>query len=1117
MIDREYVKLNTSIQTASNTQGLIFDSEGNKKATIELRLPDNLFAASSGGKKIDHVSMATSKLRLSMENTPIASIPLDSKLTTDTMKVSSCQLDVYPYCLLDDGVIKPSPTNANEVKAFPDYKSHMVTYVINLYTSMSPPASTEIDTITTRANMDAYKFPTTNRFYPVVEKAKLLRFDTHIMNLCAQSNHENYTIEDGQLMIRNIGTLEQMLQDALENAITYACTNDNEIIYVDLIDSRVVPQGLSVDATNSIDLSDIGVPLAYFWKWSKNSVDSELRTSLLAAVKPRVSLTEQSLKISYDTAAFQDLIPIIWNTPFVNTYDQPEQMTMDELRNEVWNAPPPKRVYKYSVNSTPEDGYQFALSNNINCAAMNIIANRAFKDVFSFLPWITIDTRTIDAFNPHPPGTLLYKIIKENRYVLEESTSTTYNIANNGRRYYWAINGKQQEAEDLPEGAPVGYYFLHYYTLRDDGVQGNQETYYDQYIDMGTPINNPLRNETINSGDAILTSSYSTPERKIPPPPEVTGTLYTSAPHTIGEETHIPPDTTDITNTDTTLTGIVNGKWHEYSNDGGTTWGCIYPGRVGDIGNWLSPAPITYPSDIKGTIPWWQPDFTAFPTDVYTAQGAQYYKEGWFLSADGEGLNQIPFIRSTGSSGDIASTRNNVLHTTSYLTTQKWEVVYDNIAEKSQLVRPNLTIDDGKFYMLDGTTAEVTIGPQEVIDVGRIAKFEIDETKDFLNEQADHYVEFLTSSASPTYANPGQLQTYQFAYDPSNEYEYHDQSQTLTNVIYRIRTEEIESGNVSYEVVYGSSPPMRGTLESQIDAPRESDITGSYHEHGEQPESQHRITYSDDSSLVPGTTTTTDYTYNENVSDPAIGSEHIVIKHFYLEVDDETYETNAFYGPDQFPQADWPDNEFACYYPNTSPQFTDSWEITGRYRISVYGWYLTWHQNYNAVAEIQRKVHFNNTIDRLTTTTTTTITEMPVNYQGNIRLTFTWNNLPMVVLSPIQSIVLTLKGYQVNQEYQPVNMTQSTGSSLTASLPIIENYYSFAQTLRDLHDELVVVKDGYNDLATYTLPTTVGQERVIMLTAMYITKDGKAHEIYIPPNGVFSLQLTFGVSFYYTS
>ena len=145
---------------------------------------------------------------------------------------------------------------------------------------------------------------------------------------------------------------------------------------------------------------------------------------------------------------------------------------------------------------------------------------------------------------------------------------------------------------------------------------------------------------------------------------------------------------------------------------------------------------------------------------------------------------------------------------------------------------------------------------------------------------------------------------------------------------------------------------------------------------------------------------------------------------------------------------------------------------------------------------------------------TTTITRDEGLSGGNVRLTFTWHDLPIVVMSPIQSIVMTVSGIQMTQEIQPINMTEVGGASLVSTIPIIENYYSLAQTLRDLHDELVVTKDSFEDAAVYKLATTSGTERSLTFNVKYITKDGKLHQLYIPENGVFILQLTFGLSYY---
>ena len=117
-------------------------------------------------------------------------------------------------------------------------------------------------------------------------------------------------------------------------------------------------------------------------------------------------------------------------------------------------------------------------------------------------------------------------------------------------------------------------------------------------------------------------------------------------------------------------------------------------------------------------------------------------------------------------------------------------------------------------------------------------------------------------------------------------------------------------------------------------------------------------------------------------------------------------------------------------------------------------------------------------------------------------------------MSPISSIVLSLGGIYLTSEIQPINPNLPSGSSLTQTIPIVENYYSLASTLRDLHDELVISRQNFDDNAKYGLEKSAGTERLITLGAKYITKDGRMHQLYIPPNGVFAVQLTFRVTFF---
>ena len=134
--------------------------------------------------------------------------------------------------------------------------------------------------------------------------------------------------------------------------------------------------------------------------------------------------------------------------------------------------------------------------------------------------------------------------------------------------------------------------------------------------------------------------------------------------------------------------------------------------------------------------------------------------------------------------------------------------------------------------------------------------------------------------------------------------------------------------------------------------------------------------------------------------------------------------------------------------------------------------------------------------------------------QGNVTVSNTWSNIPFVVMSPISSIVLTMDGITLKHEIQPINAETKGGSSLTQAVPVIENYLALATSLADLHDELVITRAEFDDTATYVVDPKTGTDRTITLRAKYIEKDGTMHQIYIPDNGVFYVQLTFGLDIY---
>ena len=485
MNDREYVKLNTSINTATNSEHLLRNEEGQIEATIELSLPANLFDSDSHTRKIEKVEMQTSKMRLSLENTPIAQMPLDTEVSSDTTKATTCKLDVYPFCLLDDNAIKPNPVTESSLVPFPEYKKHKVTLDIYLQQAyLVDPI--QIDSITFTANSDADGFPTASRYYDVFSKAKLLSDMNHMMNMCAQSNHEPYQIDGDSLMIVNIGTLEQMLQDALESAITYALTEATSTVSVFLVNSMIAdlhPDVLARRDLPTIYLEEFSVR-AYYQRWELTS--SLASCKLKNACKPSVKISEQSITISYDTAAFDQCIPIIWNTPYVETWDTPEQLTLDTLRKSVWSLPPPKRLYKYGASVADSDPhtYDYTVLDDLTCAAMNIIANKTMRDTFSYLPWIEVDTSRITEFSSTQP---MFEVSHSKRTVRTTSTAMSPTIlfpkAVDFTTQFRAI-GLRLDGADASAYGGSATSWIYYFTIKKADIQeqfSNTTEWYDRY------------------------------------------------------------------------------------------------------------------------------------------------------------------------------------------------------------------------------------------------------------------------------------------------------------------------------------------------------------------------------------------------------------------------------------------------------------------------------------------------------------------------------------------------------------------------------------------------------------------------------------------------------------
>ena len=122
---------------------------------------------------------------------------------------------------------------------------------------------------------------------------------------------------------------------------------------------------------------------------------------------------------------------------------------------------------------------------------------------------------------------------------------------------------------------------------------------------------------------------------------------------------------------------------------------------------------------------------------------------------------------------------------------------------------------------------------------------------------------------------------------------------------------------------------------------------------------------------------------------------------------------------------------------------------------------------------------------------------------------YVWENIPTILLSPISSVVILVDGLATTPQILPINIQQGQGSSLTTTIPVIENYFPLTTSIRDLHDDLIISREPYSNTALFSLPPNGLAERTLRFRAGYVTKSGELHEIFIPPTGVFILQITF--------
>lgn len=1158
MTDRKYVVLNTSIQTGSNASQLLEDADGNVAAQIELRLPDNIFSPSEGGLKVDTVSMLTTKFRVSLSETPIASIPLDSDLSSETVKVSTCKLDVYPFVTKDDGTLEPYTKYKSQTKAFPFYKSHNI--VFNFYTTSS--TSTEktlVYTVTGLANTYNYLFPKNSPFYPVLNSSGVLKkVATHCLNLAQSLNHTNAKIENDKMFLNGIGALEHLISDALANALLYASTSSQTTVDIDLA---------SYDGAATLDprpISDIPIEFEgtkwVIWKYVTQT--DILDFNNVCGIHPKITINENSMTLSYDTAAFGSIIPVLWNTSFISNYDMPIQTTLDNFLA-VFYQPPPKRIFKYGLADDGDDGYHFTIPEDISAAVFNIIGNKIMKETFPFLPWIKL------SLPPTPEIARLFdvKIQQRTATAVNAIQKVTLNQTEDYvvRKYIGYTHGDTLPIANVELPDDGHYYYLYTFsvpltsnTLPVSRYQ--QEMYWGNATETSTIV-------SIDQGEQLQRpiSSYETVI--LPPVIDIISEETTATPAYPVGNTEID---TRVTYTEPILEGTNTYTNNELIFFFPNTEHPTVPVQFGatQTGNWDS-------STIIKVFPCWDPDF------IYRVpSGSSQFKKYVYIYSAEEYLLGRP--------------NGTVNYTVDSLSSQKiLEIQEAVVTEVSNLTIPDEVdyipnIYDGEdLYMLDCSSVNLSIGEQEPMPEAQATKFQIDRTTTTRNDRilTDYRIFTSIEAGSPLnamlakYNNTVGFGAYQMAaYTPDDPWVLDDYTVISESAPFLIRFTKWRAldGGAQWirnfwlmQKIGGSNSVAPYRLENIVFPNNAISTTETVLP--PETETETTTSYSYDPSLTPGTVTTPyeligttrtstvlsgtpeDVDVNEilkatgRIQLRARQTGHFNDHNVYVGfVDNENYRytpeddipyINSFFKERWIP-AEWapltvrPDigsglldvHNYAYHYLVREMHRDDDDVMVYTDVVMIFMDDVTLDYSYNTEDDLlittDPYAKINDAVNMEVQTyeqkeIVTSIVSNPENSSvGNLRLNFTWSNLPTVILSPIQSFVMLLSGMQVTQEIQPINIAQAAGSSLVSTVPIIENYYSLAQTLRDLHDELVVVKDSFNDAVTYKMKPSSGMERTLTFTVKYLTKDGRLHQLYIPKNGVFTLQLTFELSYY---
>ena len=1121
MSEREYVKFNTSVQVASNAQGLIKDDEGNIAAILELRLPDNIFPAENGNKKVDSVQMLATKMRISMENTPIAQFDVDDDTAKKLEKlnrssnaafITTSQMDLYPYVIKGDNQILPAKTDS----AFPHYRSQILEIQIKVWTGMF---MTSVDTLYVHPLSSSSFAENIGRYQVPFQKAGVFAAIGHLSNLVVKQ-YMPVKREDDVVSIFNVGSIEQMLQDGIESAFVYNNTNLNEplqyqiyFISEDAYNNNQYPTFFpfitkdDVDTEISMIFEEMGGMKTFFVKKiiePENPIQEEEITNLRYSVKPKVSFTEQKLRISYDTAPFTSNVPLLWCNSFVNTYDNPLQLTLGNVYSDYCEGfKPPKRVFSYGATVNDDESYFFTLKQStIN--PINIVGNKDLRDTFSCLPWITVDTNTNGFFKNKEKAK--YRVKEQ---MQEEITTTSAKVvrasvpegtpSTNWRKF----SATGIDGTSVDSGLTANC--LHYrFLILNSDINMNETTFNKRF--PRTKRGYQITEWGTESWRGVSLDFTSIEGRYDETENSVTTEMKTYNTYELNTNENFPSTdvqeifSSPVSSTQIDLPAEQRGCCGLFNINGEDVW-LLYDMPQGhwntlDFRAWLPPVEPDFVS--METVPEW-----GIPVEIHAY---------WNLPQSGNYSGRVILVSTANWIWwDITYKQEDEVVKTIFKQNVVETLTEASIDELLFNFLPSVDLDEkGRFYVLDGTTTNLDIGQQEVIEGPSNVLFHITQESTF-SEEKNRITETWNGTYDGTPYSKIVTNFYNAAQGPAQGQPFLQYEYDLIND----NAPDTPSNRTNQRIRYlflTRNPLIHDPddyMEISTSAARRIGQTAFPY-----PQRSTTITTEWDTSSTnyPVGTTEIGPIYSPwTISNRTITSlqterriTHIGgINVLYLENSSDEY---------------WIDpsipDVFRCI-PEAVPD-----EKIGTAHSILQKWYLRY------LPEQRIDIMFNVITDSvlqyidtrsIENRSITVVDNSETEYYGNIRLNFEWDNIPIVVISPIQSIVLTLQGMNVSQEIQPINIAQPGGSSLVSTIPVIENYYSLAQTLRDLHDELVVIKDSYDDQATYTLNTTSGQERALRIMAQYITKDGRLHQIYIPPNGVYSLQLTFAISYYFTS